>query len=75
MLRDAPAIAQRPALGLLERARRVSRGAREQAGAGAPEEFVLVDLHDALAALDEIVGKRSPDDVLRDNLRRFCIGK
>jgi tRNA U34 5-carboxymethylaminomethyl modifying GTPase MnmE/TrmE len=36
---------------------------------------VLADLHAARAAFDEIVGARTPDDVLRSIFERFCIGK
>jgi tRNA U34 5-carboxymethylaminomethyl modifying GTPase MnmE/TrmE len=49
--------------------------AGRQAQAGEGEEIVLASLQDAFAALDEIVGRRSPDDVLRAIFSRFCIGK
>jgi tRNA modification GTPase len=39
------------------------------------EEFVLADLQQARGALDEIVGRRTPDDVLTHIFERFCIGK
>jgi tRNA U34 5-carboxymethylaminomethyl modifying GTPase MnmE/TrmE len=38
-------------------------------------EFVAADLHDALAALGEIVGRATPDDVLDVIFSQFCIGK
>ncbi len=41
----------------------------------APEEFILTDLQSARARLDEIVGVRTTDDVLRHIFERFCIGK
>jgi len=39
------------------------------------EEFVLADLQEARGALDEIVGRRTSDDVLAHIFERFCIGK
>lgn len=39
------------------------------------EEFVLVDVQDALRALEELRGVETPDDVLADIFGRFCIGK
>jgi tRNA modification GTPase len=38
-------------------------------------EFVAADLHDALAALGDIVGRTTPDDVLDVIFSQFCIGK
>jgi len=43
--------------------------------APAPEEFIAADLQQARERLDEIVGKRTSDDVLRHIFERFCIGK
>jgi tRNA modification GTPase len=40
-----------------------------------PEEFVLADLHEARASLEEVVGLHSTDDLLRHIFSRFCIGK
>jgi tRNA modification GTPase len=42
---------------------------------GASEEFVLADLHEAVAALQEVIGRRAPDAVLQEIFARFCIGK
>jgi tRNA modification GTPase len=39
------------------------------------EEFILADLQDAGAALQEITGKRTTDDLLAHIFSRFCIGK
>jgi tRNA modification GTPase len=39
------------------------------------EEFVLADLHDTRQTLEEVVGARTPDDVLEHIFSRFCIGK
>ena len=40
-----------------------------------PEEFVLADLHEARARLEEVVGLHSTDDLLTHIFSRFCIGK
>jgi tRNA U34 5-carboxymethylaminomethyl modifying GTPase MnmE/TrmE len=40
-----------------------------------PEEFLLADLQDAAAHLQEITGRRSTEDLLRHIFERFCIGK
>ncbi len=39
------------------------------------EEYILVDLHDALAALGDLRGVETPDDVLETIFSSFCIGK
>lgn len=74
-MRDAPAVTNQRHLELLERAHEsIARGADALAH-GAPEELALADLQDARGFLDEIVGRRTPDDVLRRIFERFCIGK
>lgn len=40
-----------------------------------PLEYVAADLRDAVAALDELIGRVAPDDVLDVVFSRFCIGK
>lgn len=63
---------------LLQRARAALRRAVEAVEApGGPvaEEFVLTDLQEARAALEEVTGKRTSDDLLRHIFARFCIGK
>ena len=74
-LEDTPAIANTRHASLLERVDARLAEAAEQARNGEGEEIVLATLQDAFAALDEIVGKRSSDDVLRQIFARFCIGK
>jgi tRNA modification GTPase len=44
-------------------------------GAPAAEELVLVELHEARAAFEEVTGRRTPDDVLHHIFNRFCVGK
>ena len=74
-LRDTPGVANSRHIGLLERVAEALGAAEEAAVNGAAEEFVLADLQRARAALDELTGKRTPDDVLRHIFERFCIGK
>jgi len=76
--RDTAAVTNVRHAALLERAR-VALGragdAVEAAGGPVAEEFVLTDLQDARAALEEVTGKRTSDDLLRHIFSRFCIGK
>jgi len=39
------------------------------------EEFVLADLQQARAILEEITGQRTTEDLLQHIFSRFCIGK
>jgi tRNA modification GTPase len=39
------------------------------------EEFVLADLQRARAALEEMTGRRTSEDLLEHIFRHFCIGK
>ena len=74
-LRDVPAVTNQRHLALLERAHdALTRGADALAH-GAPEELALADLQEARGCLDEIVGRRTSDDLLRHIFERFCIGK
>ncbi|HET7697487.1 MAG TPA: tRNA uridine-5-carboxymethylaminomethyl(34) synthesis GTPase MnmE [Vicinamibacterales bacterium] len=73
--RDRAAIANLRHAALLEQAREALMRARLAAADGAPEEFVLADLHDARARFDEVTGARPQDEVLRTIFERFCIGK
>jgi tRNA modification GTPase len=75
--RDRPAITNVRHAALVERARDAAERARAAAvaGAGLSEEFVLADLQEARAALEEITGRRTPDDVLEHVFSRFCVGK
>lgn len=76
--RDAAAVTNVRHAALLERARSALRRAEdalEAPGGPVAEEFVLTDLQDARAALEEVTGKRTSDDLLRHIFSRFCIGK
>lgn len=74
--RDTPAISNLRHASLLRRAQHSLRRAQAAAGEhGAPEEFVLVDLHQARDHFEEVVGARTNEDVLRHIFDRFCVGK
>ena len=49
--------------------------AAEAASHQLPHEFLLLDLHDSLNALDELTGATTPDDILNRIFAGFCIGK
>ena len=52
-----------------------ARAALASHGGALPEEFVLADLADARAALEEVTGRRTTEDLLEHIFSRFCIGK
>ena len=72
---ETPMVANVRHIELLERAESFLAAADEAAGRAADEEFVLEDLARARSALEELTGKRTPDDVLDHIFERFCIGK
>jgi tRNA modification GTPase len=74
-MRDTPAVTNIRHAALLSRAAAALRRAAAAAADGTPEEFVAADVNDARAALEEVTGARTPDDVLRAIFDRFCIGK
>jgi len=73
--RDLPAISNARHVALLEDARANLERGRTAAVEGATEEFVAADLQQARERFDEIVGRRTREDVLRHIFERFCIGK
>jgi tRNA modification GTPase len=74
-LRDGAAISNVRHIALLESARRELAAARQAAVASMPEEFLLADLQAARQHFDEVVGRRTTDDLLVHIFERFCIGK
>ena len=74
-LRDAPAITNVRHSVLLERARESLGRACSALESEVSEEFPLLDLQEASAALQEVTGKRTSDDLLCHIFERFCIGK
>ena len=73
--RETPMVANIRHIELLERADAALEEAAAAAGQGAAEELVLEDLQRARRALEELTGKRTPDDVLEHIFERFCVGK
>ena len=73
--RDGAATANQRHVLLLETAHEALARATDSLAGGAPEEFVLADLHEARAAFDEVTGARPQDEVLALIFERFCIGK
>ncbi len=49
--------------------------ATEGTQAGAPHEILVLDLHAALAALDELTGVTTAEAILQQIFSTFCIGK
>jgi tRNA modification GTPase len=76
--RAQPAITNLRHVVLVEKAHDALSRARYAVGdraASLPEEFVLADLQSARTALEEISGRRAPDDLLAHIFSRFCVGK
>jgi tRNA modification GTPase len=77
-VRDRPEMTNVRHIALVQRAHEALGRARSAAlaeGASMSEEFVLADLQDARAALEEVSGRRAPEDLLAHIFSRFCIGK
>lgn len=73
--RDHPQVTNVRHTVLLERAREALTRASSALESKVSEEFPLLDLQEASAALQEITGKRTSEDLLRHIFERFCIGK
>jgi len=50
-------------------------GAAQANAASIPHEMILLDLYQALWALDSLTGQTTPDDILDLIFSSFCIGK
>jgi tRNA modification GTPase len=76
--RDPPGITNVRHIALVQRTRDAlirARSAASVEGGSMSEEFVLADLQEARAALEEITGRKAPDELLAHIFSRFCIGK
>jgi tRNA modification GTPase len=76
--RGQPAITNLRHLTLMERASEMLMRARDSLvdrGGSLSEEFLLADLQVARHAVEEISGKRAPEDLLAHIFARFCVGK
>ena len=74
-LRDRPQVTNVRHAALLERAKESLTRAATALASEVSEEFPLLDLQEAGAALQEITGRKTTDDLLRHIFERFCIGK
>ena len=59
----------------LQRARAALAEVGERLEAGYPLDLIAEGLREALAALDELSGRTTPEDVLERIFARFCLGK
>src|SRR4030095_5648370 len=75
LMRDRPEITNVRHTTLLESARTALSRTQQGIANAVPEEFPLIDLQEAIGALQEITGKRTSDDLLHRIFERFCIGK
>jgi tRNA modification GTPase len=78
ILTDRPGMSNMRHVGLVRVAHEAltrARRALDDHDGALSEEFVLADLQQARAALEEITGRRTSDDVLAHIFSRFCIGK
>lgn len=73
---EPPAVSNQRHLALLRRARgHLIEAGHALEGESLPEEFVLTHLHDARHQFDEVVGRRTSEDILAHIFATFCIGK
>ena len=75
VLHETPAITNIRHLTLVEDTRDAIERALHAFMTGATEELILVDLVRARECLEQVTGRRSPDDLLLHIFTRFCIGK
>jgi tRNA modification GTPase len=73
--RDPPAVSNIRHLGHLTDALAVVERAEAALRSGATEELLLAELWEARQALEEVTGRRAPEDLLRHIFGRFCVGK
>ena len=74
-LRDQPQITNTRHTILLEGAKASLERAVVALAGHVSEEFPLLDLQEAVQALQEITGKKTSDDLLHHIFAKFCIGK
>jgi tRNA modification GTPase len=73
--RDTPALTNMRHIVLTQSALDAAKNAVDALKQGATEELLLIDLHAARHALEDITGTRTIDDVLLHIFTKFCIGK
>jgi tRNA modification GTPase len=74
-LRDAPRVSNTRHLALLNDALTALERSEQAITEGATEELVLADLGAARRLLEEITGRRTPEDLLQHIFAKFCVGK
>ncbi len=72
---DAPRASNPRHRDLLQRALQHVREARQALREGLPDDFVSIDLTEAVEALGEITGETATEDLLETIFSQFCIGK
>jgi tRNA modification GTPase len=72
---EPPGVTNVRHIDLLTRAQASLQRAIELCSEAAPEEIVLIELHEARANLESITRHRTRDDVVARIFERFCIGK
>lgn len=72
---EAPTVSNARHIEALARCRAALGRARDLLREGSPPEIVAVEIDDAAAALSEITGETTPEDVLERVFERFCVGK
>ena len=70
-----PGLVNERHLGSLVRAQDSLKRCLETIEAGLSNEFIAIDLKEAMNALGEITGEVTTDDILNQIFERFCIGK
>ena len=76
--RDVPMVTNVRHIDLLSKAADAigrGRAALGESGGDLPEEFLLSDLQQAQAALEEVTGRRTTEDLLQHIFAQFCVGK
>jgi tRNA modification GTPase len=72
---ETPLVSNARHLALLERALEALGRADQGLRGGLPHDLVMVDVREALGALDELLGRRFDEELLDAIFSRFCIGK
>ena len=72
---DAPLITRARHEDALRRVAVFVTEARSTLALGLPAELIAVDTHGALAALGELTGQTTREEIIRGIFSRFCIGK
>ena len=72
---EGPVITKERHRSALERASLALRRTIEQLDGGWPYDVLRVELQDALDALEDLLGRTTPEEVLERIFSEFCVGK